>query len=71
MSNKLMVFGNRVKPNRHYQIVTMIFGGFPGRKEELISNVMTGRELFDHYGSIEGQKKYEVHRRKRILEKEK
>jgi len=49
----------------------MIFGGFPGRKEELISNVMTGRELFDHYGSIEGQKKYEVHRRKRILEKEK
>ena len=61
---KLIVFGNRVKPNRYYQVIKVLNGGCSTRKEEVISNIMKGADLFKMYGSDLEQRSYEVQRRK-------
>jgi len=66
--SKLIVFGNRVKPNRYYQIVKVLNGGISTRKEEAIGIVMKGEDLFREYGSIMEQKRHEVQRRKKPIE---
>ena len=63
MSKRLIVFGNRVKPNRFYQIIKVINGGDSSRKEEIVSRVMNGTELFQEYGTIMAQRGHEVQRR--------
>lgn len=60
---RLIVFGSRVKPNRFYQIIKVINSGDGSRKEEIVSHVMKGTELFQEYGTIMAQRGHEVQRR--------
>ena len=63
MNRKLIVFGNRVKPNRYYQVIKVVNGGCSTREEEVISDIMKGSDLFKRYGLDWNKEGYKVQRR--------
>jgi hypothetical protein len=63
MNKKLIVLGNRVKPNRYYQVIKVVNGGCSTRKEEIISETMKGLDLFKRYGLDWNKEGHEVQRR--------